>query len=100
VVRTRWDFELAVFFVSADAWVADFFEADFFCDFFFEATRLLASFFPTLFFFAGLAFFAAVALGFGWFFRRFFLAAIIEEVYHFPEKPNRFTLSIKESSPQ
>ncbi|MGB8984995.1 MAG: hypothetical protein WCC37_00030 [Candidatus Sulfotelmatobacter sp.] len=99
MVRTRWDFALAVFFAGAEVLVADFFEADFFCDFFFEATRLLASFFRTLFF-AALAFFAAVVLGFGWFFRRFFLAAIIEEVYHFPEKPNRFTLSIKGRSPQ
>lgn len=85
MARTRWGFALVVFFASADVLVADFFEADFFCDFFLETARLLASFLRTLFF-AGLAFFAVVALGFGWFFRRFFLAAIIKEVYHFPEK--------------
>jgi hypothetical protein len=85
MARTRWGFALAVFFASVDVLAADFFEADFFCDFFLETTRLLAGLLRTLFL-AGLAFFAAVVLGFGWFFRRFFLAAIIEEVYHFPEK--------------
>ena len=70
-MSTRPDLALVVLFASADVFVADFLEADFFCDFFFETPRLVATFLRTLFF-AGLAFFAAVVLRFAWFFRRFF----------------------------
>jgi hypothetical protein len=70
--------------------VADLFAVDFFCGFFFATARLAASFLGT-FFFAGLAFFAAV---FFVLFLRRFSAAIIEKVYHLPEKPSRLTLLI------
>lgn len=77
------DFGLVVLFASTDVLVADFFAADFFCDFFFDTTRLVASFLRTLFF-AGLAFFVAV---FFVLFLCLFLEAIINEVYHFTKSP-------------